>query len=266
MNETEQNVRDRSIEDPSNRFLIHPLSRALLGPALRLGASANAVSLAGLAFGFAAALAYSEWRDWRFATLGLVLMLIWHVLDGLDGMVARARGTSSPVGRLLDGLCDISTFVLVYGVIGATLPAETPAAVYALMVVAGAAHVIQSALYEGERDRFHAFSRGERLEPWQPSLAGGAGEKLYLRFRRLLSDRPATIADVAGYRRRAVPVLRAMIPLNANARTVAVWLACLADKPEFFWVWEVLVLSPLCWWGITALRRSEGMVPVMASH
>src|SRR3546814_9333837 len=45
------------------------------------------------------------------ATIGLPLSLFWLVADGLDGMIARATGTPSAAGRVLDGLCDHGVFL-----------------------------------------------------------------------------------------------------------------------------------------------------------
>ena len=74
--------------------------------ALARGISANAVSVAGLGLGGLAALAYAQWNSWALALVGLVLSVGWLIADGLDGMVARATKTASPLGRMLDGLCD----------------------------------------------------------------------------------------------------------------------------------------------------------------
>src|SRR3546814_8544842 len=84
--------RDPAIEDPTNTWLIHPLSRTLLGWAVRHGISANMVSISGLVFGAAAALAYLQWQDPSMATIGLLLSLFWLVADGLAGIVARDTG------------------------------------------------------------------------------------------------------------------------------------------------------------------------------
>src|SRR5438067_3632946 len=105
-------ARDRGIDDPTNTWIVHPLGRLLLGPAVRLGIGPNPVSLAGLACGAAAAAAFYRWHDPRWATLGFLLATLWLVLDGLDGMIARATGSASDFGRLLDGLCDHAVFVL----------------------------------------------------------------------------------------------------------------------------------------------------------
>ena len=41
-------------------------------------------------------------------------MLAWHVTDGADGDLARLKGTASPTGELVDGVCDYSGHVFMY--------------------------------------------------------------------------------------------------------------------------------------------------------
>jgi phosphatidylglycerophosphate synthase len=83
-----------------DRYLL-PLQHALLGPvAARLaprGISADAISLAGLALGLAAALAIALGAHGA----GLILLLVNRVLDGLDGEVARLLGPT-PRGAFID--------------------------------------------------------------------------------------------------------------------------------------------------------------------
>src|SRR3546814_16999807 len=90
-------------------------SSELLGWALRLGVPANMVSIAGLLVGIASALAYFHWQNPLWAAAGLLLSLGWLVADGLDGMIARATGTSSAADRVLDGICDPGVFICIYG-------------------------------------------------------------------------------------------------------------------------------------------------------
>ncbi|WP_010219359.1 CDP-alcohol phosphatidyltransferase family protein [Sphingomonas sp. PAMC 26621] len=154
---TPDRSRDRRIEDPTNLWIIHPAAHLLLPWFIARGISANAVSLSGLAVGGLAALAYAHWQSWAFVMLGLLLSIAWLVADGLDGMVARATGTSSPLGRVLDGLCDHGVFTLIYVVLACSIGT---AAVWALTLAAGAAHAVQSNLYESERARFHRRCMG----------------------------------------------------------------------------------------------------------
>lgn len=66
------------------------------------GASANAVTLAGLGLGLASA--GMIWAGWSGILVALVL-LASRLADGLDGAVARARGKTD-FGGYLDIVCD----------------------------------------------------------------------------------------------------------------------------------------------------------------
>jgi phosphatidylglycerophosphate synthase len=142
-------ARPTEIEPPSNRLVVHRASAALLPVAVRLDIHPNTVTFAGLLFGLAAAACYVHWTDWRLATAGFVLMIGWHIMDGLDGQLARATGRSSDLGRLLDGVADYATFIAVYLVLALTHP--QPQLAFALAAAAGLAHALQSQFYEGER-------------------------------------------------------------------------------------------------------------------
>ena len=92
MTEPEPVKRTSEIEEWTNRVLIHPMSRALVTRFARWGVSPNAVSLAGLALGASAAVAYLQYAEWTMVALGFMLMVGWHVMDGADGQLARADG------------------------------------------------------------------------------------------------------------------------------------------------------------------------------
>lgn len=256
--------RDRTIEDPTNLWVVHRASRALLPWAVKRGISANAVSVSGLGLGALAALSYSVWPDWRFASLGFLLCIGWLIADGLDGMVARATGTASPLGRILDGLCDHGVFGLIY--ISFAFALGTPEA-WLLGWAAAAAHAVQSSLYEGERARYHRRLRGDPIpaarqpsnnplvriyEVVTTSLNGAAAH-----FDRHLAanrDRPRLIEH---YREKARYPMRSLALLSANVRVIAIYLACLLADPRFFWWFELIPLSAVALAGIIWHRAAE---------
>src|SRR3982751_182767 len=169
--------RDRRIEDPSNLWIIHPASRALLPWFLARGISANAVSVGGLGLGALAALAFANWQSWPLALIGLLLSMAWLVADGLDGMIARATGTASPLGRFLDGVCDHCVFVLIYISLAASLGTLEA---WTLAICAAALHALQSSIYEGERARFHRRCLGVATTGRAPG--GNLLERMYDRL------------------------------------------------------------------------------------
>ncbi|HEX8382824.1 MAG TPA: CDP-alcohol phosphatidyltransferase family protein [Sphingomonas sp.] len=255
--------RDRRIEDPTNLHLIHPAARRLLPHALRAGISANAVSVTGLGIGLAAAAAFGAWTDWRASVAGLLLAVAWLIADGLDGMIARATGTASPLGRTLDGLCDHGVFVLIYVAVALSIGTVQG---WALAAVAGVAHAVQSSLYEGERARFHRrVGRAPRPSSTPPSgnmlvrvydgVAFGI-DRLTARFDAAL-EAPEGARLAADYGERAVAPMRLLALLTANMRVLALFGACLLGRPEAFWWIEIGPMTLVAIAGIAWHRRVE---------
>lgn len=114
--------------DARLRPLIDPPLNALGRWLARAGIGADAISLAGLipALGTAAAIAHGQYL------VGLALILVNRLLDGLDGAVARASGLTD-FGGYLDTLADYVFYVAVPVAFGLASAANT---VPALLLVA----------------------------------------------------------------------------------------------------------------------------------
>jgi len=256
--------RDLRIEDPTNLWVVHLAGRMLLPLALRARISANTVSVAGLAVGTGAAFAYLGWRDPGLATLGFLLTICWLVFDGLDGMVARATGTASALGRFLDGLCDHGVFLILYLALGAAV--DTPEA-WITGTIAGLVHGVQANLFESERARYQRRVRGDPggdAPPPSPNAVvrcydrlAGSLDRLAGRFDRALAAAPDRRAFAAAYGERAAPALKLLNLLNANARIVALYAVCLAGDPMLFWWWTLGPLTLLTAAGLIWHRRIE---------
>ena len=256
--------RDRRIEDPSNRLLIHPLAQTLVPWAIRWRIPANAVSLGGLALGIGAAACFAHWTQAGLVVLGFALALGWLVADGLDGKVARATGTTSALGRFLDGVCDHLIFILIYVAIAHAIGT---AQAWTLAVIAGAAHAAQSSLYEGERYRFHRRCRGQALVVAPPPAANplvrcydalaGSVDRLARPFEASLAATRDPAGFGAAYGRLAVAPMRLMIPLSANTRVLAFAIACLLGSPALFWWFEIVPLTVVAVVGMAWHRRVE---------
>lgn len=255
--------RDPRIEDPTNLWLVHRAARALLPVALKHGVSANLVSFLGLGCGTVAALCYLGWRDWRLASLGFLLCISWLIADGLDGMIARATGTASAFGRFLDGLCDHGVFALLYLALGFSLGTAEG---WLLMAVAGAAHALQSSLYEGERTRYHRRRRGEPMPRQLPAnslpvriydAVANSLDRAGAPFERRLADSADKPRLIQRYLSLAVPPMKLQSLLSGNVRVIAIYAACLAGTPTLFWWFEIIPLSAVALLGILWHRRAE---------
>jgi CDP-diacylglycerol---serine O-phosphatidyltransferase len=256
--------RDRAVEDPTNLWLIHPAARALLPWAVKRGISANAVSIAGLGMGAFAGLCFTAAADWRFASLGFILCIGWLVADGLDGMVARATGTASPTGRILDGLCDHGVFGFIYVALAIAIGTIDA---WLLGSVAAAVHAVQASLYEGERARYHRRLRGDPVPP--PPLPSTnllvrihdavetSLDRAAASFDRHLATSPNRAQAIEHYRRIAIHPMKTLALLSANVRVIAIYVACLAGDPSLFWWFEIIPLSAVALAGILWHRAAE---------
>ena len=101
-----------------SRFVNRPLGRVLAATAIRLGVSANTVSVVSALFSVAAVtlLVAVPPTGW----LGLVvaaLFVLGFALDSADGQVARATHSSSPAGEWLDHVIDAGKMVAVHAAV-----------------------------------------------------------------------------------------------------------------------------------------------------
>lgn len=258
-------ARPAIIEDPSNLWFVHPLADRLLPAALRLGIHPNTVSFTGMGCGALAGWCYWHWQQPACVVAGFLFMVGWHIMDGLDGKLARASGKTSPLGRLIDGVCDYLTFIFV--LLPIALSFADWQATLALALVSGALHAVQSAWYEGEREAWKRRARGVFGTEAQPPSGLGI-EAVYNRVEQSLGSGARAIdhalaanpAGLATYLAASAPLVRGLCILSANNRTIAIALACLLGNPRLYWYWEIAALSLIALAMAGLLRRREAGV------
>jgi phosphatidylglycerophosphate synthase len=251
--------RPAEIEAVSNLYLVHPASRAVASLLARTPITPNQVSVAGVAAAGAAAWAYVSLPWPANAFCGLALQVLWHVLDGADGDLARRTGRASPLGELIDGVCDHVGQALIYVAIAAAAQSRFGPLAWVLASAAGASHFAQANAYESGRKAYRHWGYGA---PWMRQTGAGAGfartlSSLYLAVSSALSpgEGGAEAAMAAAltrrrstdvrtlYRERFAPLVKASGVLDSNTRTLAVFLAVLAGHPLWFFAFELTVLN-----------------------
>jgi phosphatidylglycerophosphate synthase len=108
------------VEEWADRWFFRPLGWRLATSLLPTRISADAVTFASLVLGVLAGHLFWYRSAWVNAG-GVLLFILSDVLDSADGQLARLRGTSTRMGRILDGLADTGRFVSLYGHLGARL-------------------------------------------------------------------------------------------------------------------------------------------------
>jgi phosphatidylglycerophosphate synthase len=252
--------RPREIEAVSNIYLVHPAARRLVDWLQRTPVTPNQVSMASVAASGVAAVCYVS-MAWPWAAFGgLAFQYLWHVMDGADGDLARRTGRASPRGELIDGVCDHLSQALIYVAFAFAAQRTFGGLAWAAAVAAGASHFVQANAYETGRKAYRRFVYGA---PWMRQTgAGTAGpakalSDLYLAVSDLSSpgerraEQAMDGAIAAGktqsaralYRQRFAALVKASGVMDSNTRTLAAFLAILAGRPLWFFVFEFTVLN-----------------------
>ena len=267
--------RTAEIEELTNLYFIHPLASRLVPFCARMKISPNAVSFAGMAFGISAAIAYNHYKIVSCAVVGFLCMVMWHIMDGIDGQLARLTQSQSELGKVLDGICDYVTFVAVYVGLALPISAQQGRWVWGLVAVAGACHAVQAAAYEVQRQDYNFWGLGLRsaqlldLSTPLPTARTGSGlqrqlhrvHRLYaavqlltlgstvesrLKLSTMLDSRAdRAVSNRAQYREMFAPVVRRWSMMSANYRTIAIFAFALLQKPLYYFWWEVAGLTTI---------------------
>ena len=141
----------RELQGFLNHNLYHPAARGLARVLAATPVTPNMVSIFGAVMVCAAGVLYAlVATPWAIA-VGFALHLLWHVVDGADGDLARMTGRASPRGEVVDGLCDYGGHTVLYLLLGYALQQTFGPWVWLIVVGAGVSRIAQSVFAESSR-------------------------------------------------------------------------------------------------------------------
>lgn len=264
--------RKRELQDSLNHYLYHPLAWQLARLLARTPLTPNMVSVAGGCFVVAAGIAYAQpsalWGWPASALLGMLLHMTWHVVDGADGDLARMTGRSSPSGEMVDGVCDYTSHIILYFILGWVLWRQDGAIAWWLMVAAGLSHAVQANHVEVQRRQYQWWVYGT---PWIRHSHGDADAatrksvfgifvSAYLAAAMGMTPHAraideATVAaehDPSGRDRlratvkaEALPLMPLLKLLGPNPRAIVLGLSMIAGSPLYYFLYQAVFLNAL---------------------
>lgn len=277
------------MDDWLNARVYHPLAQRLARLLVPTPFTPNMVSFAGGLSIVAAAFLYTR-LDWPVSVaLGFLAHAMWHVFDGADGDLARMTGRTSPLGEMIDGVCDYFGHIFLYVLLAAYGDRLGWGAwSWTLASLAGASRVFQSNHAEGERRTYlwrgygipwlrHAYAADDAAA--RRGLLARLIEPLGRLYVALASAGAATDERIdeliakasrkAGGEERARRVCRetSLLPLRLqtilgpNLRTVALGLSMAAGGPIWFFLFEIVPLNLLFAASLAAQRRCDRAIP-----
>jgi hypothetical protein len=283
-----QRARPRELEDWLNLYLYHPLARRLAQALRPTGITPNMVSVAGMLLVWAASAAYVGLAWPAGAALGFILHLLWHVVDGADGHLARLRGSASATGELIDGLCDYGGHAVLYFALAAMLDGQIGGWAWPLATAAAASHAVQTNHAETQRRTYLWWGYGV---PWL-NQAQASGDKVfggmdwvsrtfgwmardYLRVAAAMSPNAARvdaqIDEAAGDEKRLALARRLarragrrsvllQKSVGPNPRTLILGASMAFGSPLYFFLAELLLLNLLMIVSIRHHNRTASML------
>lgn len=277
--------RPREMQDGLNFHLYHPLAWRLAKALAHTPITPNMVSVLGGLLVVAAGIVYfnmdSTGGTWALgwpmgAMLGMALHMSWHVVDGADGDLARLTGRSSPIGEMVDGICDYASHIVLYVLLAFVLTRQIGAGpAWAWTLAAGASHIVQSNHVEVQRRFYQYWTYGV---PWlNNARESGAGPfqekglvarlfepvaKAYLRLAAGMTPHARVIDAAVGdamahdnaarlgairaeVAREQRPLLNFLKLLGPNPRAIVLGLAMIAGSPVWYFFYQAVVLNVL---------------------
>ena len=276
---TPRRTRPAELEDWLNRFLYHPLSHHLALALRATPVTPNMVSVtSGLSI-VAAAAAYTLMPFPQSVAAGLLFHLLWHVLDGADGDLARLTGRTSPTGELIDGAADYLGHVLLYTALAFYAQGwcwvVTPLAAASRIVQANHVESVRRTylwraygipwLGQVKREREEVFQRRNpvtRLFDYVVSGYVALGALLsprseetdaLLEAAERIPERQGRVRQIAGTLGRRALAFQDW--LGPNRRTLLLGLSMAAGTPLWFFLFECTLLNLVLAASIARQRR-----------
>ena len=283
-------------EGPFENFAYGKLSTILANFFIKLGVSANSVTLLSLVFGIIGSVFFYP-QNTLLNFVGILIEYFSVLLDCADGRVARLTHSSTQLGRFLDGLVDIINFLAVYIVLGLRMMKEnipfTNTAwawgIWIVIVVSGYCHAEQARMadyfrslhlhfYDQDNTAFFTNSRSIRKD-----LSEGKDlplyRKLYLclyylytKAQELLSPNTqkllAAIEEVGfispelskSFIKKSRRYVQLTNLLTFNLRAYTLYALILLKQHVWFFPFNVFILSAIMFFMISRYERIASLV------
>ena len=265
------------IEDYSNLYVFHPIAHALARGLSKTPVHPNLVSLAGVYFGVLAGINYYHFDVGNSALWAFFYMLVWHVLDGTDGQLARLTGKATAAGRAIDGLADHLVYFAVYIGMAYAVYDQGNTNIIWIVWVAGASHAVQASMLDRERQtyRFWVYSGLAGSKPKKPSIPKNPflkGLHVYFQFIANMFDSNEAVKQLAYekkvsadqkkkaakyYQDNFVGYVHGWSILSPNAHTLAIFVFAYIGQPFYYFLFEIFAMNIILFILLQAKKKKD---------
>ena len=242
----------------------------------KLHVSPHWVTVAGIIIGATAGICF-YFPNLKINLLGMLLLVWANSYDSADGQLARMTGKQSSIGRMLDGLCGVIWFVVIYAAICFRLFSLWGFWIWILASITGFFHGRQAGMADYYRNIHLFFLKGKAGSElsdtaslkedymklsWKHDFIDKLFNSYYINytknqesqtphFQRLIQlikeKYPENVPDQfrAAFREKSLPLMKYTNMLSFNTRVIALFVALLIDLPWLYFVFELTVLNTM---------------------
>ena len=192
-------------------------------------------------------------------------MLVWHVLDGADGQLARLTGKATATGRAIDGLADHLVFLAVYLSMAFLIYHQGNPHIFWIVLLGGASHAMQASMLDRERQTYrfwvHSDLPGSKpVKPPRPDNPILKGLHIYFQFIAEMFDSNEAVKNqahemkltargreksAAYYRENFVNYVHIWTSLSPNTHTLAIFVFNFIGVPLGYFLFEIIAMNIL---------------------
>jgi hypothetical protein len=254
----EKTRRPSTAETPLDRLLLRPVGRVVAELVLATPLRSRWLTALAVFVGVAGA-SLLRFTTRSNVVVGASLLLLSAVLGNAAAQLARARGTSSRLGRILAGIGDYLVGLVTAIAIAAHLVAEGNTGALLLTVLGMGSLAVQVTLFDHYENRYLACSGAESPEESDLAESRAAvkglvdagdspvalllhrGHTIYLSLQHLLDGQgrstPRTAEQARSYAERLAPIARGWAWLGSSTHVLLlVVFACLGALPVYLWI------------------------------
>lgn len=273
----ENSLKSNDTEEQIDIWFYRPIGYRIALFCAKVGLRPNPVTIISIFFGVAAGILFYPQQLW-INVIGMLSLMFANSLDSADGQLARMTNDKSRFGRILDGVAGDFWFIAIHIALCLRSMEEGWSAwIWVPGVVAGASHMIQSAMADYYRN-VHLFfikgTNGSELDnsrdlqkeydemSWTRQFGMKIVARLYLNYtkeqeffspklQKLLAvvkekyrnGLPAKL--VTDFRAQNKPLMKYTNIVQFNTRVIFLFIWLFLDQSWIYFLFDIFVLNPI---------------------
>jgi hypothetical protein len=273
----ENSLKSNDTEEKIDIWFYRPIGYQIALFCAKVGLRPNPVTIISIFFGVAAGILFYPQQLW-INVLGMLSLMFANSLDSADGQLARMTNDKSRFGRILDGVAGDFWFIAIHiAICLRSMEEGWTAWIWVPGVVAGASHMIQSAMADYYRN-VHLFfikgTNGSELDnsrdlqkeydemSWTRQFGMKIVARLYLNYtkeqeffspklQKLLAvvkekyqnGLPAKL--ITDFRAQNKPLMKYTNIVQFNTRVIFLFLWLFLDQSWIYFFFDIFVLNPI---------------------